>query len=66
MMRTFNPFAFFYYACAAELDSTVSYLRDCVNTHEWEERGTSRGDEPTEAEPVEHPIEEMRRRAGSR
>jgi hypothetical protein len=40
MTRTFNPFAFFHYASNAELDNVVSYLRDCVNTHEWEVRGT--------------------------
>ena len=67
MTRTFNPFAFFYYASNAELDNVVSYLRDCVNTHEWEARGTPpSGVEFQEAGFCRHPIERLPGRIGRR
>jgi hypothetical protein len=67
MMRTFNPFAFFYYASVAELDSIVSYLRDCVDAHEWEVReAPPSGAELPDAGSFGHPIERMRRRIEDR
>ncbi|MFF5077621.1 hypothetical protein ACFY36_11255 [Actinoplanes sp. NPDC000266] len=66
MMRIFNPFAFFYYASVAELDSAVSYLRDCLDAQDREVQPPPSGAELEEAGSSGHPIERIRRRVEDR
>jgi hypothetical protein len=75
-MSTFNPFDFFF-TPDAELNKTVSYLRDCMNTHdttefppqtnEWEVRGTPPpGDGLRGSGSFRHAVNRLRRRIARR